>query len=504
MADFASSTSASAVHPLSGSSRPGAAPRYSPKQAPRPCPQVRPRLDGRTPEYIMRLVPLIRREDNVTLRFSMLYQHQLLSEHATYLEKLGQRLTRRVTRWTRRMMADKATDNRELGLKADVAIELISAGWSDGGVGDEMMRSVCHDAIALGLDAACLPQIPGGNFGAYHRAVLETHRAMEALPPEATDADAVVFMDRWADIDRMAMADRPKTFADAIGALHYARREHHQFNIETRDGTDSEPCPGDRLILHLLDGAITVLQRVVQEDAAREELARPGHTCTLDEAAEIDFEPVDFGTFVPDSNEEWGRTGNPYPITSRVAFLMLRKTKAEMVEMLGKMLDEQGDKFVENQAQRFDEAKEFFGFYADMAEKAHLRYLVAASALFMQRDGKSEEELAPEAAPAAAEVAPDRRAVAAYKEWLHMETRLLGMEMYPEMGADSERFTPVGTAAHHYHFPSGAMATWRDLPQPTSRAEAMCRVLGIDWTTDGQRDERFMPIAPAGDATRAA
>lgn len=92
---------------------------------------------------------------------------------------------------------------------------------------------------------------------------------------------------------------------------------------------------------------------------------------------------------------------------------------------------------------------------------------------------------------AAKQERPDRRAVAAYREWLDIEGRLLGLEMYPQGGDDAHRLIPANTAANHYHFPVNL--NWRDMPQPSTRAEYMLTALGIDWTADKERDERFFP-----------
>jgi hypothetical protein len=487
MADFANSTPAPDVHPLNGSSRPGAAPRYTPKTTPRPRPQVRPRIDKSTPDYVMRLVPLIRRKDDVTRRYGMLERHQLLLPHAAHLEKLERRMTRRVTRWTRRLMADRSTTSRELWLKADVA------GWLDGGIGDELARSVCHDAIALGIETICLPDEIGGNFASYHRGVLEACTAIEALPPGATDADADVHMDRWAEIDPMAMADQPRTFADAIGALAYARREFHQFHIEAAEDLGEEPCRGDKLTLHLLDGAITVLQRVVQEDAAPAGLAlAKGRLATIAELADADFEPWAVSDFEPHTNAEWAKLANPNLVSARIAVTLLRKTKAELVEMVRGMPDE-GVGSPEHMADWLTDSLGFFTGYHDLIDYGLTR-LMCAGAVVAREQGEPEAQPGYDC-PVAATI-PDRRAVAAYRQWLDMEQRLLGAEMYPEAGADAFRFVPMNTASRDYHMPSGTGASWRDLPSPMSRAEAMCRVLGIDWTTDEARNEQFLPVEP--------
>ncbi len=77
---------------------------------------------------------------------------------------------------------------------------------------------------------------------------------------------------------------------------------------------------------------------------------------------------------------------------------------------------------------------------------------------------------------------PDRRALEAYAEWLYMERRLLAIELYPELGKDAVRFVPQGTAAATFHFPVGR--DWRSEAQPSSRAEQIMDLLGIDWRAE--------------------
>ena len=115
---------------------------------------------------------------------------------------------------------------------------------------------------AAGLPIATLAATrqadPFTNYGAE---VVALHEAMSALPPDAPDADSDAFMDRWGAIDAEAMAGQPTTFAGAAGALEYARREFVQFHVEPREDGGREIDPGDKLILHLIDGAIAVLRR---------------------------------------------------------------------------------------------------------------------------------------------------------------------------------------------------------------------------------------------------
>ena len=63
----------------------------------------------------------------------------------------------------------------------------------------------------------------------------------------------------------------------------------------------------------------------------------------------------------------------------------------------------------------------------------------------------------------------------AYLEWLRMEARLLQIEL--GLG-DEHEFSPCGTFARSFHFPPGE--SWRDAPQPSTRAESVLRAVGID------------------------
>ena len=71
-------------------------------------------------------------------------------------------------------------------------------------------------------------------------------------------------MDRWGEIDRIAMAARPTTLAGAISCLEYARREHVQFGM--CDGKLEDP--GDLLILSLINGVIGALRTMGGRDAS--------------------------------------------------------------------------------------------------------------------------------------------------------------------------------------------------------------------------------------------
>lgn len=65
----------------------------------------------------------------------------------------------------------------------------------------------------------------------------------------------------------------------------------------------------------------------------------------------------------------------------------------------------------------------------------------------------------------------------AYLEWLHMEARLLRLELYGDEYWAEKRLTPCGTFAKGFHFPTDG--DWRDVPPPSTRAEAVLRAVGV-------------------------
>lgn len=92
-------------------------------------------------------------------------------------------------------------------------------------------------------------------FTTYHARILAIHAAIDAGPG---DEAAERLMDVWGDIDREALNGRPTTLAGAAGALEYVRREFVQFQMLDNEITDD---PSKKLIVHLLDGALSVLRQ---------------------------------------------------------------------------------------------------------------------------------------------------------------------------------------------------------------------------------------------------
>ncbi len=68
----------------------------------------------------------------------------------------------------------------------------------------------------------------------------------------------------------------------------------------------------------------------------------------------------------------------------------------------------------------------------------------------------------------------------AYDQWLFYERRLLLIEQYEHLGIEMtnamEGAVPVNTAADAFHFPR--VGSWRDAPQPSTRAAVVLSAVG--------------------------
>lgn len=72
-----------------------------------------------------------------------------------------------------------------------------------------------------------------------------------------------------------------------------------------------------------------------------------------------------------------------------------------------------------------------------------------------------------------------RAEMEAYREWLAMEGRLLGMELYPEMGDDANRVIPCNTGAGELHLPP--CGSWRKIAKPSTRAVRILTTVGANF-----------------------
>jgi hypothetical protein len=85
----------------------------------------------------------------------------------------------------------------------------------------------------------------------------------------------------------------------------------------------------------------------------------------------------------------------------------------------------------------------------------------------------------PTSSPLLAGGGPDRRAMHAYASWLFMERRILCRELWPHVGTEAERFDWQDNAGAYWH--CEGPGSWRDKPQPSSRAAAVLDMAGVDW-----------------------
>lgn len=383
MTEPSDSTSAPEIHELSGSTPPGAGgpPVFKPTSPPRPRPQIRPRNEQQTAERAVvdlsgRLAKLLRRHSVLVHELEVLELHSLLADKQAQLVRILERVARRIDLWARQLAALKSPTAQAAAAKADALIEMAVLGFKCCEEFDGLALSLAHDQVALGPEAASMPQVSLGNFGRYHTEILQVHADLKAS--DGSDAAAAALMDRWAIIDSMAMADQPRDLADALGALLYARREHHQFAIEPRQDTGTDPDKGDALILHLLDGATAVLQRVVQTEAAAAPLAQ-GHICTTEEAAEISFEAWTGECLVP-SNADWPEIGADHLPSARLAWLVNTKTKEELMSTLA-AIDEEDETLVQKLWEDLKDTASFFKAFFDLVDIAELRVIVALSTM---------------------------------------------------------------------------------------------------------------------------
>jgi hypothetical protein len=111
---------------------------------------------------------------------------------------------------------------------------------------------------------------------------------------------------------------------------------------------------------------------------------------TAAEMAEMNFEtwsPEDLEAFKPPSNAEFDEMAHAHLPTVRIAWLMLGKTKPELVEMLRKIDNEIGGQLMDG----FISATAFFQQSLTILEKAEARILCAGSVIEIE-DGEDDEE----------------------------------------------------------------------------------------------------------------
>ena len=91
----------------------------------------------------------------------------------------------------------------------------------------------------------------------------------------------------------------------------------------------------------------------------------------------------------------------------------------------------------------------------------------------------------------------DLRALHAYASWLHMERRILCRELWPELGSAADKFVHANNAGFNWHIDGRGSLNWNEGPQPSSRAETVLDLVGVDWRAD------VVPEARQSDAGKA-
>lgn len=106
---------------------------------------------------------------------------------------------------------------------------------------------------------------------------------------------------------------------------------------------------------------------------------------TLDQMASLNFEPWkhEEGEWTPPSDEEWARLANPYLVTVRIAWLVMHKSKPELIEMLDALEDDAGH----DMKDRFIGTIEWFKGMLAILEGAEARILCAGAVVAMRTEG---------------------------------------------------------------------------------------------------------------------
>ena len=94
-----------------------------------------------------------------------------------------------------------------------------------------------------------------------------------------------------------------------------------------------------------------------------------------------------------------------------------------------------------------------------------------------------------------------RAEMEAYREWLAMEGRLLGMELYPEMGDDADRVIPCNTGTGEIHLPP--CGSWRKIAKPSSRAVRILTAVGANFEKIARCGEKGRGILWPAKATES-
>jgi len=117
------------------------------------------------------------------------------------------------------------------------------------------------------------------------------------------------------------------------------------------------------------------------------ETPKPKRPATAREIAELEFEPLTddhLAEIIPPSKDEWDSIGNTHLVAWRMAWVSLRKTKPELVDMLRKIGgDEQvSDAYLGG----IERAISFFDAALGLLKSADARILCAGAVLEIEED----------------------------------------------------------------------------------------------------------------------
>ncbi len=370
-------------------------------------------------------------------------------EHAEFCERLGlddaqerhYSIFQKLKSQAAALSKMRATCVKALALKSCAYIEIILAGAGDKWI-EDLAASIAHDAANIGIHGS------------------------RAVSPESLDAHLIELIARHgAAIVEQDEADRVSDQCDEAFKTEKIERPAELYWKAT-DG----PAPAGRQSLP--NGNVRLYYLSDDIDAMRAASA-----------------PEKYGTGPADSPEGPGMAWRPDVRRAARRAEIIAAWDAWEAEIAAAM-DRTG-------AKAAFEAADAAWYRAVEIEEAIMAVVpmthagLVAKARWLTGNGWSEEHLGDLALKIVKDIAssstvffgvdrgahaPDPRATEAYREWLHYEGKLLGIELY---GREGQELIPQNTAASSYHFPVDK--DWRSASQPSSRAERMCDMLGIEW-----------------------
>lgn len=112
-------------------------------------------------------------------------------------------------------------------------------------------------------------------------------------------------------------------------------------------------------------------------DCCEGETAKVQSDMSDEEFAATEFEPWDVNqcAWALPINEEWARLANPYLVSIRIAWVMLQKTKPELIEVVSNL---EGHGMAESTLERLTETEDFLTVLLKVVKTAQVRFICAA------------------------------------------------------------------------------------------------------------------------------